>query len=196
VGHCAASAWPSTAVDLRAIYKRVYDTIPWPEPIPSPGQVTLRWKRRVTRVLGSCYPYKKTITISPLYQDGRLYGEIADLMTHEAGHFIWQGHPSGFQRFLRSVSIAPHYISNSSPPSAAFQAVWAEQSIVPSIWACPACGAAHASANGHHDVCCGRCAGRWDPQLRFPFAFHDARNGHRASRRSPLTSRNAKTGGR
>lgn len=188
-----APPWLSTVVDLRGIYKKVYDTVPWPEPIPSPDQITFRWKRRVTRVLGSCYPYKKIITISPLYQDGRLYGEIADLMTHEAGHFIWPGHPTGFQRFLRRIRIAPHYIRNSSPPSPAFQAVWAEQSLVPSTWRCPACGAAHVSADGHHDVCCGRCAGRWDPQLRLP--FHDARNGHRSSRRSPLTNCNTATGG-
>lgn len=169
----AAAAWPSTAVDLRAIYKRVYDTIPWPEPIPAADQIVFRWKRRVTRVLGSCYPYRKTITISPLYQDGRLYREIVDLMTHEAGHFIWQGHPFAFKRFLRRIGIAPFYIDHSSP-SAAFQAAWAEQVLLPATWECPACGASHASTGDHLDVCCRRCAHAWDPQLRIPFAPRDS----------------------
>jgi hypothetical protein len=170
VGQYAAATWPSTTVDLRAIYKRVYDTVSWPEPIPSADQVTFRWKRRVTQVLGSCYPYRKTITINPIYQDGRLYGEITDLMMHEAGHFIWQGHPFAFKSFLRGIGIAPHYISSSSPASPAFQAVWAEQSLLPYIWKCPACGASRASNGNHLDVCCERCAGAWDPQLRLPFS--------------------------
>lgn len=170
MGQYAAAAWPSTAVDLRAIYKKVYDTVPWPEPIPPPDQVAFRWKRRVTRVLGSCYPYRKTITINPIYQDGRLYGEITDLVTHEAGHFIWQGHPFAFKSFLRGIGIAPHYISSSAPASPAFQAVWAEQSLLPYIWKCPACGASRPSNDRHLDVCCERCAGAWDPQLRLPFS--------------------------
>jgi len=138
----------STAVDLRAIYKTVYDTVPWPEPVPPPEEIALRWKCKVTRVLGSCYPCKRIITINPLYNDSRLRGEIKDLMTHEVGHFIWQGHPVTFKSFLRSVGVAPHYVSSSSPPSAAFQAVYAEHSLRHYIWKCPACGAIYVPADG------------------------------------------------
>ncbi len=168
---------PSHTVDLRAIYKSIYYALPWPESIPSPEEVTFRWKRRITRVLGSCYPYKKIIKISPLYKDGRLRGEVKDLMTHEASHFIWHGHPVAFKSFLQSVGVAPHYICRSSPPSAAFQVVYAEQSLLPYIWMCPACGATHSSVDGHLDVCCERCARRWDPQLRLPFGEGFARLG-------------------
>jgi hypothetical protein len=159
----------STVVDLRAIYKRVYDTVPWPEPIPSPEQITLGWKCKVTRVLGSCYPYKRIITINPLYNDSRLRDEIKDLMTHEVGHFIWRGHPVGFKSFLRSVGVAPEYVSSSSPPSAAFQAVYAEHSLLLHIWKCPACGVIDAPVDGHLDMCCRHCARQLDPQLQLPF---------------------------
>lgn len=193
---CAAAASPSTPVDLRAVYKKVYETIPWPESIPSPGEVTLRWKRQVTQVLGSCYPYRKVITISPIYQDRRLSGEIADLMTHEAGHFIWQGHPLAFKTFLRSVGIAPHYIRKSSPPSAAFQEVWAEWSLLPSVWECPACGAGRTSTGGHLDVCCRRCARAWNPQLRLPLAARHLRAGHEAAETNSGNRINTDAGGR
>jgi hypothetical protein len=117
---------PSTPVDLRAIYKKVYDIILWPEPIPAPDQVTFRWKREVTWALGSCCPDKKVISINRLYQDGRLYDEITDLMAHEAAHFIWHGHPKAFKEFLRRAGIASGYINGQAKTSETYKAVEAD----------------------------------------------------------------------
>ena len=99
----------ATRPDLRAIYRNLYDTLPWPEPIPSPGQVTFRWGRLETRRLGSCAPEAKIITISRLYQDERLRLELAHVMAHEASHFIWPDHSKAFKAFLRRAGVSESY---------------------------------------------------------------------------------------
>jgi hypothetical protein len=121
-----AAPAPSTVVDLRAIYKALYDTLPWPEPIPAPTQVIFKWSRHVGRQLGSCRRTAKVITVNPLYHDQRLRGDLDHLMAHEASHFIWPGHPKAFKDFLRRVGVAAEYINGQTRTSETFQAVEAE----------------------------------------------------------------------
>ena len=112
--------------DLRAIYRNLFDTLPWPEPIPRPGQVTFRWGRVEARRAGACASEAKIITINGLYQDERLRNELDQLMAHEASHFIWPGHSRAFKEFLRRVGVAEPFRRAQTPPSGIFKAVKAE----------------------------------------------------------------------
>ena len=118
-----------TAPDLREIYEDHYATLPWPEPIPHPDQVIFRWKARLTASLGSCNYRTKSITISPLYQDSRLRGELEHLMAHEASHFIWHGHPKAFKDFLRRAGVAADYINSAGRPSETYRSIEEEWSL-------------------------------------------------------------------
>jgi hypothetical protein len=115
---------PTTvAPDLRAIYRSLYDTLPWPEPIPSPAQVTFRWDSVYTSGLGSCALGAKIIRINRLYQDERLHGELDDVMAHEASHFIWPNHSSTFKKFLRRAGVSERYCRAKAPLSETFRTV-------------------------------------------------------------------------
>jgi hypothetical protein len=112
--------------DLREIYQSLFALMPWPEPIPSPGQVTFRWGRVETRKLGACLPEAKIITINRLYQDERLRSELDQVMAHEASHFIWPCHSRAFKEFLRCAGVAEPYRRARAPLSETFKAVKAE----------------------------------------------------------------------
>ena len=114
------------APDLRAIYHNLYDTLPWPEPIPHPAQVIFRWSRHITCQLGSCNRIVKMITVSPLYEDPRLREELPHLMAHEASHFIWPNHSKAFKEFLRREGVAPEYINGQTRTSETYKTVEAE----------------------------------------------------------------------
>ncbi len=112
--------------DLRTIYQALYASLPWPEPIPHPEQVSFRWGRYGTGQLGSCHLTAKIITINPLYEDHRLRGELDHLMAHEASHFIWRGHSKAFKEFLRRAGVAAGYINGQTRTSETFKLVEAD----------------------------------------------------------------------
>lgn len=116
----------SSVVDLRAIYRTLYDALPWPEPVPHPGQVTFRWGRLDIRRAGGCAPEARIITINRLYQDERLRSELDYVMTHEASHFIWPDHSRAFKEFLRCAGVAAPYRRAEGPPSETYKTVKAE----------------------------------------------------------------------
>src|SRR5437667_4052050 len=92
--------------DLKAIYTKLYATVPWPEPIPRPDQVILRWNSRFVHTQGRCKRIIRMIEISSLYQHPRLRRELDHLMMHEAAHFIWVGHhPQAYKEFLRNYRV-------------------------------------------------------------------------------------------
>lgn len=96
--------------NLQSIYERLYERLPWPQPIPCPAEVTIRWKARVRGYLGRCTPKRKLIEINPIYQDPRLHPELEDLVAHEVAHFIWPNHSRNFTQFLRRVGVAGKYV--------------------------------------------------------------------------------------
>lgn len=125
--HAPVPNGPPPSPDLRALYAKLVRTLPWPGPLPRPAQVTFRWHPRCRRTHGRCWPGQRLIEVSAVYQDARLAHNLAHLMTHEAAHFLWHGHPQAFKAFLRSVGVPEAYVhGSSSRVSAVYQAVEAE----------------------------------------------------------------------
>lgn len=96
-----------TAIALRALYRNLYETLPWPEPIPRAEIVTFLWGPLGRAGVGSCNTEAKIIRVSIVYQDERLRRELHDLMAHEASHFIWAAHSKAFKDFLRGAGTRP-----------------------------------------------------------------------------------------
>lgn len=119
---------PPPRPDLRALYAKLVHTLPWPVPLPRPAHVMFRWNTRFRRTHGKCWPGQRRIEVSTVYQDARLVQDLEYLMTHEAAHFLWHGHPPAFKAFLRRVGIPEEYVhGTSSRVSAVYRAVEAER---------------------------------------------------------------------
>lgn len=114
------------AIDLRALYRNLYETLPWPEPIPRAEIVTFLWGPLGRAGVGSCNTEAKIIRVSIVYQDVRLRRELHDLMAHEASHFIWAAHSKAFKDFLRVAGVAKEYVGGRSKGSETLTSVEAE----------------------------------------------------------------------
>ena len=152
--------------DLKAIYTKLYATVPWPEPIPRPDQVILRWNRRFVHTQGRCTPMIRMIEISSLYQDPRLRRELVHLMMHEAAHFIWVRHQLAYKEFLRNCGVLEGYIGH-KVVSETLEAVRAEH--FPShrpryVWGCTSCGQLVYSYR-RQAWSCRRCDTKWNPHF-------------------------------
>lgn len=126
--HARVQHEPPPSPELPALYAQLVRTLPWPAPLPRPEHVTFRWHPRFRRTHGRCWPGRRLIEVSTVYQDARLAHDLEYLMTHETAHFLWHGHPQAFKAFLRSVGVPEAYVhGRSARVSAVYRAVAAER---------------------------------------------------------------------
>ncbi|MDP3779326.1 MAG: hypothetical protein Q8R30_04765 [bacterium] len=130
----------SDVAPLRAVYKMLYHTLPWPKPIPRPGEVEFRWNHRWYATDGRCSRQEQIIEVSDVYQDPRLRKKLEYLIAHEAAHFIWHGHSKPYKDFLRGVGIPAEYISSIHSSSEVYRAVKTERRPPRYRYRCPTCG--------------------------------------------------------
>ena len=116
---------------LEKLYRKLYRTIPWLEPMPPPDRVLFKWNSRFESTLGACWPLRDlnimVIEINSVYQDKRLKEELEPLLIHEAAHFTWPNHNKEFKAFLRIIGVPDGYIGGSSPWTEPFQTVLLER---------------------------------------------------------------------
>ena len=112
--------------DLKGLYTRICSDLPWPAPLPGPGDVRFCWNHRFETTSAVCYQKRKIIEVNFTYRDPRLSRELQYLMIHEAAHFIWRHHSPPFRAFLRRVGVRQDYITHGEA-SPMYRLVQAEQ---------------------------------------------------------------------
>ena len=122
---------------LRAVYKQLYDTVSWPEPIPPPEEVTLQWNDRMTDVSARCWWDRKRIEVSSIYKDKRLREQLKDVMAHEAAHFVWHSHSKQFEQFMKSIGADEGSLNERTRESEIYWTVRKEYDPTPHISSCP-----------------------------------------------------------
>jgi len=156
---------------LREIYGEVYrhfcEVAPWRrDQLPSPDQVTIVWNPRLRQTQGLCYASKKTIEINTIFKDPRLHEELFHLLCHEAAHFLWNGHPPAFKRFLRAAGVREEYLHRcGGGTSAVYNVVKAERYLYRYTYQCPGCKKT-VRTHRRFTRSCGTCDSKWNPQFQ------------------------------
>jgi hypothetical protein len=129
-------------IDLKTVYAAVRAIVCWPEPLPDPDQIQLKWTKCRTIIPNRCSEVAKkgVIEISDLYKDERLVEELMDLMTHQAAHFLWEGHPPALTEFLREAGVSEGYVGGRMRPTWPYRHVRSEKQPLRYTWMCPECG--------------------------------------------------------
>lgn len=117
----------------------------------------VRFSNRMTRALGQCAHYSKTISYQQRYIEQNDWAEIENTIRHEVAHAIAganAGHGAAWQRVAIQLGANPRSTSTGAKLTRKFKGT------------CPTCG-----REIHRDrrtgISCGKCSATYDPRHVF-----------------------------